>query len=86
MVEPRVGAYPELIEATGGGVLYEPNTAGALAEALGALLADESRRSALGRQARDSVVRSFSLATMAEKMKALYTGLAPRRTAVGGGP
>src|SRR5262245_36014488 len=33
VVEPRVGSYPELIEATGAGALYEPNTADALAEA-----------------------------------------------------
>jgi len=64
-VEPRVGSYPELVEATGGGVLYEPHTADALAKALGDLLADEPRRAALGRKGRESVERSFSLATMA---------------------
>lgn len=75
VVQPRVGSYPELIEATGGGILYEPNTAEALAGALGDLLADGARRAELGRRGRESVVRSFSLATMAEKMSDLYARL-----------
>jgi glycosyltransferase involved in cell wall biosynthesis len=77
VVEPRVGSYPELIEATGGGVLYEPNTPEALAAALGDLLADESRRADLGRKGRESVARSFSLATMAQRITDLYRTLVP---------
>src|SRR5436190_2537317 len=77
VVEPRVGSYPELIEATGGGVLYEPNTADGLAGALGDLLGDEARRAELGRKGRESVERSFSLATMAQKMTELYRTLVP---------
>ncbi|HVE38234.1 MAG TPA: glycosyltransferase family 4 protein [Planctomycetota bacterium] len=77
VVEPRIGSYPELIEATGGGVLYEPNTADALARALGDLLGDEARRAELGRKGRESVERSFSLATMAQKMTELYRSIVP---------
>jgi glycosyltransferase involved in cell wall biosynthesis len=77
VVQPRVGSYPEIVEATGGGVLYEPNDAGALARALGELLGDEPRRTALGRKGRESVERSFSLATMAQKMTELYRTLVP---------
>ena len=77
VVQPRVGSYPELLEATGGGVLYEPNDAAGLARALGELLADEPRRAALGRKGRESVERSFSLATMAQKMTDLYRTMVP---------
>ena len=77
VVEPRIGSYPELLEATGGGVLYEPNDAAALAKALGELLDDEARRAELGRKGRESVERSFSLATMAQKMTELYRTLVP---------
>jgi glycosyltransferase involved in cell wall biosynthesis len=77
VVEPRIGSYPELIEATGGGVLYEPNTADALAKSLGELLGDEPRRAALGRKGRESVERSFSLATMAHKLTDLYKSIVP---------
>lgn len=77
VVEPRIGSYPELIEATGGGVLYEPNTPAALAAALGGLLSDEPRRATLGRKGRESVERSFSLATMAHKLTDLYKSIVP---------
>jgi glycosyltransferase involved in cell wall biosynthesis len=77
VVEPRIGSYPELIEATGGGVLYEPKTADALARALGDLLGDEARRAQLGCNGRESVERSCSLATMAQKMTELYRSIVP---------
>src|SRR6185436_21127026 len=57
VVLPRHGAFPELIEATGGGVLVEPGSAGALAEALKALLLDPARRRELGRRGREAVHR-----------------------------
>jgi len=84
VVEPRIGSYPEMIEATGGGVLYEPNTADALAKALGDLLTDEQRRSELGRKGRESVARSFSLATMAQKLTDLYRTIVPAAKVAGG--
>src|SRR5213076_471033 len=40
VVQPRAAAFPELIEATGGGVLYEPGDVEALADALEGLLLD----------------------------------------------
>jgi glycosyltransferase involved in cell wall biosynthesis len=78
VVQPRLGSFPELIDATGGGVLYEPNDAATLARALGELLADDARRAELGRRGRDSVVRSFGLDTMAKNMVEVYRSvLAP---------
>ncbi|HLF95493.1 MAG TPA: glycosyltransferase family 4 protein [Planctomycetota bacterium] len=72
VVQPRVGSFPELVDATGGGVLYEPNDAETLARALGELLPDGDRRAELGRRGRDSVVRSFGLDTMAKNMVEVY--------------
>lgn len=83
VVQPRIGSYPEIVEATGGGVLYEPNTAEALAKALGDLLADEPRRAELGRKGRESVARSFTLDTMAQKMKDLYRTVVPEAKTAG---
>ena len=34
LVQPALGAFPEISKATGGGVIYEPNTATALPEKL----------------------------------------------------
>lgn len=72
VVEPRLGSYPELLEATGGGVLYEPNDAETLARVLGELLADRDRRAELGARGREAVVREFGLEIMAKKMNDVY--------------
>jgi len=77
VVQPRIGSYPEMVDGTGGGVLYEPHTADALAKALGGLLGDEALRAELGRRGRESVVRSYSLATMAQKLMDLYRTVVP---------
>jgi glycosyltransferase involved in cell wall biosynthesis len=71
-VQPRLGSYPELLEATGGGVLYEPNDAGTLAREIGGLLADRERAAELGRRGRDSVVKKFSWDMMAGGMLEVY--------------
>ncbi len=85
VVEPRVGSFPELVEATGGGVLYEPNDAETLARAAGELVADGGRRAELGRKGRENVVRSFSLEAMARNLMEVYRGVvSPRASPVGG--
>jgi glycosyltransferase involved in cell wall biosynthesis len=78
VVQPRIGSYPELMEAIGGGVLYEPNDADTLARTIGELLESPERRAELGRRGRDSVTRSFSLEVMAKKLIDVYATVAPR--------
>jgi glycosyltransferase involved in cell wall biosynthesis len=59
VVQPRHGAFPELIEATGGGLLVEPGDAEGLAQALERLLRQPELRRELGRRGRVAVHRSF---------------------------
>jgi glycosyltransferase involved in cell wall biosynthesis len=66
VVQPRVAAFPELIEATGGGVLCAAGDARALAEALEELLLDPARARALGQAGRRAVFERFSAGTMAQ--------------------
>ncbi|HXX92345.1 MAG TPA: glycosyltransferase family 4 protein [Planctomycetota bacterium] len=73
VVEPQVGSFPELLGATGGGVLYDPKDPAGLRRALADLLEDPARRSELGRKGRESVVRDFTLDTMARQMMDVYT-------------
>jgi len=75
VVLPRVGSYPEIVDGTGGGVLYAPNDAETLARELGALLADPGRRVDLARRGREAVVKSFSLESMAARMLEIYRGV-----------
>lgn len=50
VVQPRHGAFPEMIEATGGGLLANPGEPGDLARCLLDLMADSARRNQLARQ------------------------------------
>jgi glycosyltransferase involved in cell wall biosynthesis len=65
VVQPRVAAFPEILEATGGGVLVEENHPVALAEALERLLLDAPKRSELGAAAFQAVHGNYSMAQMA---------------------
>jgi glycosyltransferase involved in cell wall biosynthesis len=75
VVQPRHGAFPELQEWTGGGVLVDPGSPAALAEALGQLRADPERRRRLGLTGKEIVHREFGPEPMAEKTLALYESL-----------
>src|SRR5438876_33858 len=52
VVQPNHAAFPELIEATGGGVLCEPDDPHALAAALAELLRDPAAARAIGARGR----------------------------------
>lgn len=74
VVQPRQGAFPELIEATGGGVCYDPGQgAGALAEALERLLSAKTQLAALGQTGRAAVLGQFTLDHMADRMLKVFT-------------
>lgn len=67
VVQPAHGAFPELLAATGGGVLVPPLDAAVLAKALHALLLDHERRAMLGQQGRQAVQQSYHAAAIAEQ-------------------
>jgi glycosyltransferase involved in cell wall biosynthesis len=68
VVQPRIGAFPELIEATGGGVLCAPGDPQALADAIQPLLLDPAQARALGEAGRRAVFEKFSAEAMAREM------------------
>lgn len=72
VIEPRHGVFPELIEATGGGLLFEPGDARALADAIAKLMDDPALRERLGRAGRQAVLESFTDQTMAQRVWAVY--------------
>ena len=67
IVQPRHAAFPELLEATGGGVLCEPGDPKSLADGIESLLRDPKRARDLGARGRDVVAREFSIETVATK-------------------
>jgi glycosyltransferase involved in cell wall biosynthesis len=75
VVQPRLAAFPELVEATGGGLLYAPGDAQTLAEALEPVLLDLDRARALGLAGQRAVFDKFSAQAMAHGMLDLVTNL-----------
>jgi glycosyltransferase involved in cell wall biosynthesis len=72
VVLPAHGAFPEVIEQTGGGLLYDPQDPRALAAQLKRLLTHPAERAALGASGQQSVRRDFQAAEMAERTRELY--------------
>lgn len=72
VVQPALGAFPEVVNATGGGITYSPNTPSALADALASLLDNPDRAEALGRRGQKSVKRMYSLERMIDRIERVY--------------
>ena len=72
VVEPRHGAFPELVGETGSGVLYEPNDETTLTAALDSLLRDPARARELGRSGRKYAVEHLDVKIGAREMVKIY--------------
>lgn len=78
VVQPRHGAFPEVVAATGGGVLCEPDNPAALAVALRALLLDPTHARQLGTAGRAAIQKAFAIEVMARKTEELLQRVAAR--------
>jgi glycosyltransferase involved in cell wall biosynthesis len=76
VVQPRHGAFPEIIERTGGGMLVDSDDPQALCEALAALQSDPGLAEALGKAGASAVRSHYSVQNMAEQVEAVYRELA----------
>lgn len=75
VVQPRHAAFPEIIAATGGGVLCEPDDTEALAAALERVLTDDERAQRLADCGRAAVLRDFTAARMAREVAVICESL-----------
>lgn len=66
VVVPAHGAFPELLEVSGGGLLFEPRNETELAKTLAGLLLDDERRLALGCRGQQFVHQHRNASVMAE--------------------
>ena len=72
VVQPRHGAYPELVEGTGGGLLVDAAEPEAVAAGLQELFEDEERRLRLGRRGRAAVHEGHGDELMAARTREVY--------------
>ena len=82
VVQPPASAFPELIEATGGGVVAKSATPEALADAIEQVLLDESKRTELGRAARAAMEERFTAEVMARNMAEAFARFASMKIPV----
>ncbi len=72
VVQPALGAFPEIVALSGGGELYEPNAPEALSEALADLLSDPERMEQLSRNGHKGVTEHFHIKVQADRMMEVY--------------
>jgi hypothetical protein len=79
VVQPRRGAFPEILERTGGGILVEPDNAESLAEGLLSLWKDPARRAELGSRGARGVAAYYNVSRMAAIAQEAYGKIAAVR-------
>jgi glycosyltransferase involved in cell wall biosynthesis len=72
MVQPALGAFPEVIETCGGGVIYGENKPELLAESLKGLIFDDARLQQFADVGVAGVKAHFDIHAQARKMVAVY--------------
>jgi glycosyltransferase involved in cell wall biosynthesis len=75
VVQPSTGGLSEIVERTGGGILYAPNTPEKLTEALKILLLDLRKTREMGQRARAGVSANFRVEKMAAELVEIYKGV-----------
>jgi glycosyltransferase involved in cell wall biosynthesis len=82
VVQPALGAFPEIISRTGGGLVFDPNTPEALAASLSQLLSDPEKLDILSSNGKKGVEKHFHINDQAAKMVDIYKEAIDARIAV----
>jgi glycosyltransferase involved in cell wall biosynthesis len=72
VVQPALGAFPEIVEISGGGIIYEPNTPDKLADALARILNDKDLLAGKSNDGYKGVCEHFDIEIQAKKLVDLY--------------
>jgi len=72
VVQPALGAFPEIVAKTGGGIIYGENNPEELASALKSLLDNPEKLKQLSREARNGAERHLDIHLLAEEMINAY--------------
>jgi glycosyltransferase involved in cell wall biosynthesis len=75
VVQPRHGAFPEIVEKTGGGVLVESGDPEALADGLLALWRDPARAATMSKAGARGVREHYTVDRMAEEVERILLDL-----------
>jgi glycosyltransferase involved in cell wall biosynthesis len=75
VVQPATGAFPEIVEKTGGGITYSPDTVAELSDSLLKMLSDRDSCINLGKKGQENVLKDLSLIKMSEGLSKVYNSL-----------
>jgi glycosyltransferase involved in cell wall biosynthesis len=78
VVQPRRGAFPEIIERTGGGLIVDADDDEALADGLLAIWRDPERAAALSEAGAAGVREHYTVGRMAEEAESVYRSVIGR--------
>ncbi len=79
VVQPRRGAFPEILQKTGGGILVEPDDTASLAQGILSLWRGPVLAEDLGKRGAQGVREHYSVSRMAARALEVYAGIAAGR-------
>ncbi len=79
VVQPRAGAFEEIVSAAGGGIIVEPADPAALAEGLRKVLLDADLAASLAAAGRAAAAEKFSIERMAGDVAEVFRRVAPAK-------
>ncbi|MDF1551319.1 MAG: glycosyltransferase family 4 protein [Bacteroidales bacterium] len=72
LVQPALGAFPEIIEKTGGGVFYEPNKPEKLAEKWTEVLSNPTKILEMSKNGRESILENYTNEVLTKQVLEIY--------------
>ena len=72
VVQPEHGSFPEMVDATGGGILVQPESSDAVAEGILEIYRDSERRRHLGKIGKENVHQNFSDEIIAQQLMQVF--------------
>lgn len=75
VVQPALGAFPEIVELSGGGVTYMPNTSEKLSETWAEVLSDPEQLEKYSRNGYEGTKKKFNIHNHAKEIITLYENL-----------
>ena len=79
VVQPRCGAFPEILQKTGGGILVEPDDPASLAQGILSLWKDPALVEELGKRGAQGVREHYGASQMTARALEVYAGIAATR-------
>jgi len=75
IVQPALGAFPEIVKQTQGGVIYSPNTVDAMSEKWDEVLSNQHKIDEMSKFGKKSVEEKFSIDEISKQVLEIYKSL-----------